>query len=96
MITSKPASEEYRDNFDRVFRREEDAGVMSDLRRLQEKLVARGVRRISFTWAPGAEKLTVEQRAADVLKMLDALERGAYEVVFDTRNEPPSDIGGSL
>lgn len=61
------------------------------LRRLQEKLVAMGVRIIGFTWAPGAENLTADERAADVLKLFDAMDRGAFKVLFDSRDGKPED-----
>ncbi len=60
----------------------------SNMQRLKEKLAASGRRLVGISWAPGAEKLTVEERAAHMLEFLAVMDRGEYTVVFDSRWGP--------
>lgn len=46
--------------------------------RLYKRLQEAGVRNVHFSWAPGAEKLTSEERAREINRFLDAMERGQF------------------
>jgi hypothetical protein len=59
-------------------RRQLEPEVRAEYEALRKRLKAAGVRNVHFTWGPDAHKLTYNERAKEIIRMLTAHERGEH------------------